>query len=153
MAAPTSRKTGFFAAEIDYTTDRIDILLLDDSTAFTFDPATHATVGDVLNDASEMSGTGYERKTLTNQTTYQDDSNDEGEWSADDLTWTELDAGTIQSIVLFHENADGSGDSTNPVVTVFDDDSATTVSDLPLVTNGSDVTISWSSDGIMKIIG
>jgi len=47
------------------------------------------------------------------------------------------------------------GDDTTPgddeIIAIFDDDSAGSVADLPLSTNGSDVSISWNSEGIINV--
>jgi len=127
----------------------IRVLLLDDSQTYSFDVDNHDFVSDITAAGSEMSGTGYSRQTLQNVTITVDDTDDEGVFDADDVTISGLDAGTIQTVVVYEQIG---GDDTTPgddrVLAVFDDSS---VSDLPLATNGSDVQIPWDAEGIINI--
>lgn len=155
MAAPNATKRKLFEATLNYTADTIKVALADDTTAYTFDPDTHEFVADIFDGgttASEMSGTTYDRQTLANMTTSVDATNDEAEWDADDTTFPSLDEGTIQTIVVYKQvGTDDTTPADDPVLAVFDDDSGTTVADLPLTTNGGDITITWATDGIKKI--
>lgn len=158
MALPNNAKTILLEGGLDVLNDTLDVMLLDDSSAYTFDPAGHTYVSDVTdtaNDANagnEMSGTGYSRKTLGTKTTTKDDTDGEGVFDAADTTWTGLDAGTIQTIVIYKQvGTDDTTPGDDPVVAVLDDDSAGSLADLPLTTNGSDVTIQWSAEGIINI--
>lgn len=129
--------------------DTLRVMLLDDSSAYSFDPDAHEFVSNVTSAANEMSGTGYTRKTLANQAVSEDTTDDEGVFDADDVTWTGLDAGTIQTVVVYQQIG---GDDTTPgddrVIAVFDDSG---VGDLPLTTNGGDVTVAWNAEGIVNI--
>lgn len=162
MAVPNATKVKFFQAGIDYLNDPIYVALGDNTTSYTFDPANHEFVSNVFDGgttAQEMSGTGYSRQQLTTPSTNQDNTNNEGEWSADDVTWSGLDAGgstsgddAIQFILVYAQvGGDDTTPGDDPILAVFDDDSGTQVADLPLTTNGSDVTISWDAEGIVKI--
>jgi hypothetical protein len=63
-----------------------------------------------------------------------------------------LDAGTIQTVVIYLQvGGDDTTPGDDPLVAVWDDDSAGSLGDLPKATNGSDVTISVSSDGAINI--
>jgi hypothetical protein len=127
----------------------IRVLLLDDSETYSFDVDTHDFVDDVLAAGTEMSGTGYSRQTLQNVSITVGDTGDEGVFDADDVTFTGLDAGTIQAVVVYHQvGGDDSTPGDDRVLAVHDDAS---VGDLPLATNGSDITISWDSEGIINI--
>jgi len=127
----------------------IRVLLLDDSEAYSFDQDAHDFVSDITAAGTEMSGTGYSRQDLQNVSITVDDTNDEGVLDADDVTVSGLDAGTIQTVVVYEQVG---GDDTTPgddrVLAVHDD---STVADLPLDTNGSDIQISWPTEGIITI--
>lgn len=149
---PNRTKLQYFTNSIDLSADTVRVALYDDTTAFDFDPDAHAFVSDILDDgttAQELSGTGYQRETLANQSATQDDANDRAVFDADDVTWTGIDAGTIQGIIVYRQIG---GDDTTPgdddVLIVIDD---ANLADLPLTTNGSDVTINWDDVGIQTL--
>jgi hypothetical protein len=146
---PNATLAAFPAGSIDAETDTLRVLLLDDSTSYSFDRDADDTVQDVLAAASELSGTGYARQTLQNVTVTADDSNDEAVVDADDVTFTALDQdnGTIQAAVVYQQvGADDSTPGDDRVLAVFDD---ADVADLPLPTNGSDVKLELATDGLL----
>lgn len=153
MAVPSDAKEELLNGSFSLGSDTIRVMLLDNSTSYTFDPNAHEFVSDITAAGTEMSGTGYNRITLANTSVTEDTTDDEGVFDADDVTWTGLDAGTIQTIVVYKQVG---GDDTTPgddrVLVVLDDDSpGSGISDLPLTTNGSDVTIAWNSEGILNL--
>lgn len=151
MASPNNYKTQLLNGNHDWVNDTIEIALGSDDTAYTFDPVNHTMVGDVLDGgttATEFTGTGYSRQALSSKTTSQDDGDNEGVADAQDVTFSSLDGDTIQFIIIYQSNTD---DSDSEIIAVYDDNSAGSLSDLPLTTNGGDVTISWSSEGIINI--
>jgi len=152
MQIPNATKLKLLNGSIDLSADTVRVALYDNSTAFSFDPDVHEYVSDILDGgttAQEMSGTGYERKTLANQNTSQDDTNDQAVFDGDDITWSGLDAGTIQGVIIYRQTG---GDDTTPgdddVIEVIDDGD---LSGLPLDTNGSDVVIAWDDVGIATL--
>ncbi|WP_226041560.1 hypothetical protein [Natrinema sp. DC36] len=152
MQVPNRTKLQLLTSSIDLSADTIRVAFYDDTTAFTFDPDVHEFVDDILDGgttAQEMSGTGYSRQTVANQTTTQDDTNDQASFDGDDLTWTGIDAGTIQGAIIYRQVG---GDDTTPadddVIIVLDD---ADLASLPLATNGSDVIISWDTLGIATL--
>ena len=152
MALPNDAKEELLKGTFDLVNDTLKVLLLDNSTAYTFDPDAHEFVSDIADGgttATEMSGTGYSRQTLAGQAVTEDTTDDEGVFDADDVTFTGLDAGTIQAIVVYQQIG---GDDTTPgddrVLVVLDDSA---VADLPLATNGSDITILWAAEGIINL--
>jgi hypothetical protein len=152
MATPNTTKTKFLDGDIDLASDTFKVLLLNDSQAYTFDPSRDSTVQDVLNNATEFStgGTNYSRKTLSNQSTSTDDTDNEGVFDADDLTWADLGGSeTIQAVIVYRQIG---GDDTTPgddeVITALDDGD---ISELPLPTNGGDVSLSWNTEGILNL--
>lgn len=152
MQVPNRTKLQYISGSIDLSSDTIRVALYDDTTAFTFDPDLHDFVNDILDGgttASEMSGTGYTRQTLANQSATQDDTNDRAVFDADDVTWTGLDAGTIQGVIVYRQvGTDDSTPGDDDVLIVIDD---ADIADLPLATNGSDVKIAWDSVGIQTL--
>lgn len=155
MAMPNDAKEELLKGSFDLVNDTLRVLLLDNSTAYTFNPDTHEFVADIADGGTtgtEMSGTGYTRKTLGTKSVTEDTTDDEGVFDAADVTWTDLDAGTIQTIVVYKQvGADDTTPGDDPVLVVLDDDSAGSLADLPLTTNGSDVTINWAAEGIINL--
>lgn len=154
MQVPNSTKLKLLNGGIDLANDTVRIALFDNTTSYSFDPNTHEFVADILDGgttAQEMSGTGYERKDLVNQTTAQDDTNNRATFDGDDITWTTIDAGTIQGAVVYRQVG---GDDTTPgnddVLIVLDDSD---LASLPLDTNGSDVILAWDDVGIATLNG
>lgn len=147
MTVPNDTKREVLDAYLTNATIRV--LLLDDSQSYSFDVDNHDFVSDITSAATEMSGTGYSRQTLQNVSITVDDTDDEGVLDADDVTISGLDAGTIQAVVVYEQVG---GDDTTPgddrVLAVHDD---ATVGDLPIDTNGSDIQISWPTEGIINI--
>jgi len=140
--------------QIDGTTDTLRVALVSDNTAYTYSPED-SFVSDILDGgttAEEFAGTGYNRQTLSNVTVTQDDADDEGVLDADDTTFSSLDGDAIQAIIIYKQvGGDDTTPGDDPVVVVLDDDSAGSVADLPLTTNGGDVTIQWDTEGILNI--
>ena len=126
---------------IDLDTDTIRALIIDDTTAYTPNIDTHVYVDDVTAVASEMSGTGYTRKTL-NVTVSQDNANDQAVADADDLSYTGLNAGTIQGVLVYKEVTT---DADSPVIGWYES------GDFPLPTNGGDVTLTINAAGMLTL--
>lgn len=152
MSKPNNTKAEYLKGNIDLENDQIRVALIDDTTAYTFDKDSHDHLSDVLDGgttAQEMSGSGYSRKSLTTKQVTVDDTDDEAVFDADDLTWSNLDAGTIQAVVVYQQVG---GDATTPaddvIIGVLDD---TDLTKLPLPTNGSDVAITWPAEGIVNL--
>lgn len=157
MALPNNAKEILMEGQIDGTTDTIKVALLNNQTAYTFDPDNHEFVADVIDGGTtgtEFSGGSYARQTLANVTVTSDLTDDEGVLDADDTVFSSLDTQDIQTIIIYKQvGADDTTPADDPIIAVLDDDSPTgeEVADLPLTTNGSDVTISWAAEGILNI--
>jgi len=155
MAAPNNFKEELMEAQFDFLNDTLKVALVSDNTAYSFSPDTDTFVGDVLDGgttAEEFQGSGYSRQTLSNVTVTQDDTDDEGVADADDVTFTSLDGDTIQAVLVYKEvGGDETTPGDDPIIAVFDDNSAGSLADLPLTTNGGDVTLAFSSEGIVNI--
>ena len=98
-------------------------------------------VDDVLNvtNVNEMSGTGYVRKTLGGLTTTEDDTGNQVVLDANDITWTGIDAGIAQGILIYKYNA---SDASAQIISVHD-------TNFPKTTNGGDLTVAWPSTGVI----
>jgi hypothetical protein len=93
---------------------------------------------DTINDFTtldEFNGSGYVRKALTNETVTKDDTNDRAAFSADNVTWTTLGAGT-RSVAgaLIHRHVTNDTDS---IPLAWIEFSATP--------DGNDFVIKWNS--------
>ena len=153
MAVPNATKKKLFDGSIDLGNDTIRVLLLNDSTDYTFDPDNHEFVSDIVDGgttATEFGDTNYSRKTLANQSTSQDNTDDEAVFDGDGITWTDLGGSeTIQAVVVYKQvGGDDTTPGDDPVVNVLDDSD---VADLPLATNGGDVSINWDAEGILNL--
>lgn len=159
---PDRTLTQTLSGSIDLSTDTIRIALISSSTAYTFDPVNHEFVSDVLDGgttASEFSGSsGYtgstDRQTLANPTVTEDNTDNEGVFDADDVTWTGVDGtNDIQGWILYKQvGADDTTPGDDPIIQVVDDDQANAPSELPLSVNGSDVTVEWATEGIINLL-
>lgn len=128
---------------VDLVNDTIKVILVTSSYSFNAD---HDFADDVS--ANEISVTGYTggfngagRKTLASKTVTVDNTNDRAYFDAADLTWTSLGAGaTVGGAVLVKEITN---DAATPLIGFIDfSDTAT---------NGNDFTVSWDSNGILRI--
>lgn len=145
---------------IDFDADVLRVALFDNSTAYTFDSAAHEFVSDVLDGgttAQELSGTaGYtgstDRQTLTGVTIAEDNADSEGVFDADDVTWSGVESTEdIQGWLVYKQvGGDDTTPSDDPIILVVDDNMSDAPSNLPLATNGSDITIKWATEGIVN---
>ena len=123
---------------IDFENDTIKLLLVDTNHSFT---KSDEFVSDIVaNEATNSSGSGYERKTLANASIALDAGNDRVEFDADDISYTAIDAGTIASAIIYKEVTN---DSDSPLIADVDF--------TDLVTNGSDVDLQVNSEGFFYI--
>lgn len=133
-------------------------MLLDTSTSYTFDPDLDEFVSDIPTGA-EPGDVSYSRQTVTGTSIDQDDTNDEGSYDIADVTFSSLSTtNDIQTVVFYAQDgfAGGTDDTTpgdDPLIAVFDDDSGDSggIADLPIATNGSDLTIQINASGLFTI--
>jgi len=123
---------------IDFENDTIKLLLVDTNHSFT---KSDEFVSDIVaNEATNSSGSGYERKTLANASIALDTGNDRVEFDADDISYTAIDAGTIASAIIYKEVTN---DADSPLIADVDF--------TDLVTNGSDVDLQVNAEGFFYI--
>lgn len=123
------------------TSDDIRIALLSTNTTADTENDDIVFVDDITT-LDEFDGTNYARKALTSEAVNEDDTGDEAEFDADDVTWTALGAGTrsIQGILVYkHVN-----DDTDSPVICFLQFAANKTPD------GSDFQVVWNAEGLLK---
>lgn len=157
MTAPNFFRTELLRGNIDLTTITIKAALGGTGTAYTFDPTAHTYVNDVFDGGTTAEELDYispdDRKVLANQSVSQDDTDNEGVFDADNVTWAGLSTTQdIQFAMLYQQvGGDDTTPGDDPIISIWDDDSAGSLADLPLTTDGSDVTLNFSSEGIINI--
>lgn len=159
---PNRTLAEFLRGNIDLENDTLRIALFDDSTAYTYDKDNHDFVSDVLDGgttAQELSGSaGYtgsgDRQTLANVTVTVDDTDDEGVFDADDVTWTGVEStAAIQGWLIYQQiGGDDTTPGDDPLLLVVDDDMADAPSNLPLETNGSDIVVQVDAEGFINLV-
>lgn len=119
----------------DLVNDTVKIALLDNT--HTPDADTHTAWADVSGD--EVSGTGYDAggETLANKAVTQDDTDDEGVFDADDVTWSSSSI-TARYAVVYDTTA------ANKLICLIDFGSDQTSS-------SGDFTVSFDSEGIVNL--
>lgn len=97
----------------------------------------------------ELSGTGYTagfgnsgRRTLVSKSIVVDKPNDRAEFTAANLTWTSIDAGTAAQATVLKEITNDAAS-----ITIANIDSG----GFPIVTNGGDLSINWDAEGIIQL--
>lgn len=133
--------------------DTFRVALLKESTEYSPDSSAHEFVDDVLDGGTtgaEMDDTNYARQTLANQTVTEDNTDNEGVWDADDVTFTNLGGSQdLEAILIYRQIG---GDDTSPadddIMRIIDDseDSSVNVS-----TNGDDLNVVWAAEGIINL--
>lgn len=124
-----------------WATGGADIGVLLVTSGYTYDP-DHNFVSDITN---ELSGGGYARQTgLSSRTISENDTADQIEYDAADVTFSSLDiaAGQPVAAIVFN-NAPGS-DATRQVL-------SRNVLTGPAVPNGGNYTITWDVDGVLVL--
>lgn len=145
---------------LDFDADVLKIALFDDSTAYTFDSVNHEFVADILDGgttAQELSGSaGYtgtsDRKTLSGVAVSEDNTDNEGVLDANDITWNGVSSTEdIQGWIIYKQvGGDDTTPGDDPVLLVVDDGMSDAPTNLPLTTDGSNVSIAWAVEGIIN---
>jgi len=154
---PTATLADYLRGNIDLETDTLRVALFNDSTAYTFDPAAHEFVADVLDGGTTAqefgggSGTGYSRQDLANATVTANDTDTRADFDADDVTFPSLNNAVIQGAIIYKQvGGDDSTPGDDPIVQVYDGDQAD-VGDFPITANGSDILIETGSVTILSV--
>lgn len=149
---PDRTKTELFRATVDYANDTIKLALLKESTEYSPDSTAHEFVADVLDGGTtgaEFGDTNYSRKTLTTSVS-EDNTDNEGVFDAGDVTFSSLGGSqTIEAVLIYKQvGGDDTTPGDDPILRIIDDSEA---ADLPLATNGGDVTFSFDAEGVINI--
>lgn len=127
---------GLFDMDTGGNTYRIILL----NNAFVPNIDTHITYANVS--ANEYgAGAGYTvgGETLAGQATTQDNTNDRGEWDANDVTWTNLGPlADTPSYAAIYDDTDAS-------------DTLVCFIEIGVAPNGANFTIQWDAEGIFAI--
>jgi len=130
-------KKNIMNGSIDLDTDTIKVMLV--TSSYTPNQDTHEFKSDVTG---EVSGTGYTAggATLSNKSVTQDNTDDEGVFDADDVTWSNSTI-TARGAVLYKSTGN---DATSPLICYFD------FGENKSSSNGN-FTIQWNSEGIINL--
>lgn len=132
-----SFKQKLLAGEIDLDADTIKVMLV--TATYTPNQDTHEHKDDITN---EVTGTGYTAggATLANKTVTADNTDNEGVFDADDVTWASSTI-TARGAVLYKDTGTA---STSPVICYIDFGSDQSSS-------AGDFTIQWNAEGILNL--
>jgi hypothetical protein len=107
--------------------------------------ATHNTMSEVTN---ELDGTGYQtgyagsgRKTHGTKAVTEDDGNSLAKYTAANLSWTAINAGTAIGMVVYGH---GASDAASPLLCWVD-------GGFPVATNGGNLNVNWASNGVFYL--
>lgn len=122
---------------IDLDTDTIKVALV--TSSYTPDQDVHDFFNDVTN---EVSGTGYTAggASLANKTVTADNTDNEGVFDADDVSWT---TATITARAAIVYKSTGTA-STSPIICYIDFGA-------DKVSTAGTFTISWNAEGILNL--
>ncbi len=134
---------------LDVLADALVKWMLLDSVSYAADRDDELVDAGGANDAidHEMSGTGYAagyggagRHALASRSITINDASDRAEFDAADETWTAIDAGTVEQVLIIKEDHLGAVDDTDSRLISHHD------TNFPVTTNGGDLTIQTPND-------
>jgi len=96
--------------------------------------------GDEETDASSPPAYTTGGETLANQATSQDNTDDEGVFDGDNITWTALDVGTPSHAIMYDES--GASPPADYLMAYWE---------LATASNGGDYTLQFATEGIINI--
>lgn len=140
----TYAKKGLMDATIDLTGDIRALLVMTNTTADTDEDAQ--TISGITT-LDELDGAGYGRKALTSEAVAADTANDRGEFTASDITFPNVSAGTraVQAMVLYlHVTNDT---DSIPIAYI---DTATGVT-FNITPNGGDIRFADNAEGLVQV--
>lgn len=135
---PNSFKKHIMNGGIDLDTNTIKVMLLTNS--HSQDQDNHEFIDDVS--ANEVSGTGYTAggATLANKAVTQDNTDNEGVFDADDVTWSTSTI-TARYAAIYKDTGTP---STSPLIAIIDFGSDKSSS-------AGNFTIAWAAEGILNL--
>jgi hypothetical protein len=123
-------KEDFLAGNLNLTSNTITLALIDTG-VYTFSSA-HEDRADVPN-AAVITEATLASKTITS-----------GVFDADDATFTSVSGANCEALIIYHTDVQG-GNTTSRLIAYID-----TATGLPILPNGGDITVRFSS-GVSKI--
>ena len=124
-------KEDFLAGNLNMSSNTITIALVD-TDVYTFNVA-HEDRADIPN-AAVVAFANLASKTITS-----------GVFDADDALFSTVTGANCEALVLYHTDVEGSGNTTSRLIAYID-----TATGLPILPNGGDITVRFSS-GASKI--
>jgi len=137
----TIAKVDVLKGTIDFDGDDIRVAAVMTNT--TCDTEEDVALMNGFTTLDEMDGANYARIALLNEVVNTDNTNDRGEFDADNITWSSLGAGTrdVAGLVVYkHVTND-----TDSVPICYIDSGG-----FPFTANGGDLTIQWNAEGILQ---
>lgn len=130
-------KTKFSNGTLDWDNAGTDIrvLLIEGTVGAGATNPDSATLTAALTGSTEATGTGYVRKTTSNRSATQDDTNNRAVLTADPLTWTGADWGSADAAIVYL-HVDGTNGNDIPIS--FHDGG------FPQTMNGGSFTLNWA---------
>ena len=140
----TNAKRAILAGEIDFDTDDLRVLAVMSNT--TADTEKDKTTLSGFTTLDEMDGSGYARQALTGGAVAADDANDRGEFTADDVVFANVSAGTrLVAGFVFYKHVSNDTDS----IPVFWVDTIVGLT-LPLTPNGGNIRLAANAEGLLQ---
>ena len=133
-----SFKQKIMNGSIDLDTDTIKVALV--SSSYTPDQDTHIFFDDVTNEVGDSGTYSAGGAELANKSVTQDDTDNEGVFDADNVSWTTATI-TARGAVLYKSTGTA---STSPLIAYIDFGSNQT-------STAGTFTITWNSEGILNL--
>jgi hypothetical protein len=133
-------KEGLLNGTLDLVADNLYAMLV--TSAYTANP-DHDFVSAI--GANELSGTGYSRRLLNTKSVIESDANDRAEFTAANLAWSAINAGTAAALVLYKRIGGSDNPAVDTLIAYIDSGG------FPVVTNGGDLNINWNAAGILQL--
>ncbi len=135
---PNAFKKNIMNGTIDLDTDTVKVMLL--TSSHTQNSDTQEFIDDVS--ANEVSGTGYTAggETIANTAVTQDNTDDEGVWDGDDVTWSSSTITARYAAIYSDTGTPG----TSAIIAILDFASDQSSS-------AGDFTIQWGAEGILNL--
>ena len=139
----TNAKRAFLAGELNLASNDIRAMLVMANTTADTDKDV-ATIG-AITTLDEMDGAGYARVALTGEAVSADNANDRGEFTADDIVFQNVSAGTrsVAAVVLYKHVTN---DTDSIPLAYIDTASGIT---FPITPNGGDLRFAASAAGLI----
>jgi hypothetical protein len=151
MANATYNRGLFHLGGYNWDTDAVDIGVILVKTATYVFARTHNVVLDLTPVANEAAGAGYVRKSIAAgvRTVTEDDGASAAYLKITDgsVQWVGINAGINLAVVLFFIGGGGIADDANNDLLGYYD----TGTNVPIVTNGGDVTLNFNASGAIKL--